>query len=70
MLDPSLPLFLNPLETLKKNFFFFFFFFFGCAGSSLLSRLSSLVATSGGYGLAVVLGLHTAVVPLVVEHGR
>ena len=24
MLDPSLPLFLNPLETLKKIFFFFF----------------------------------------------
>ena len=69
MSDPSLPLFLNPLETIKKNFFFFFFFF-GCAGSSLLSRLSSLVATSGGYGLAVVLRLHTAVVPLVVEHGR
>ena len=63
MSDPSLPLFLNPLETLKK-------FFFGCAGSSLLSRLSSLVATSGGYGLAVVLRLRTAMVPLIVEHGR
>ena len=42
-------------------------FCLGCAGSSLLRRLS-LVAKTRGYSLAVVRGLLTAAVSLVMEH--
>ena len=46
---------------------YLFLFTFGCAGSSLPRGLS-LVATSGGYSLAVARGLLIAVASLTEEH--
>ena len=45
-----------------------FSFFFGCAGSSLLHGLFSVVV-SGDYALVVTCGLLTAVASFVSEHG-
>ena len=47
--------------------YIYFFFSFGCAGSSLLLRLS-LDAVSEGYSLVAVHGPLIAVVSLAVEH--
>jgi len=44
------------LSLMVSFFFKFYLFVFGCAGSSLLHRIS-LVATNGGYSPVVVLGL-------------
>ena len=44
-------------------------FVYDCTGSSLLCTGFSLVAASGGYSLAVVLGLLMAVASLAAEHG-
>ena len=47
------------------SLFIYLLIIFGCAGSSLLLRLS-LVEASGGYSLLVVCGLLVAVASLVV----
>ena len=48
-----------------KSGFIYLLIIFGCAGSSLLLRLS-LVEASGGYSLLMVCGLLVALASLVV----
>ena len=62
------------VENLEKAWFFFriynfIYFVVGRAGSSLLHLDFSLVGASGGYALAVMLGLLAAVASPGVEHG-
>ena len=56
------------LSLVVSFFFKFHLVVFGCAGSSLLHRLS-LAATNEGYSPAVMYGLLTAVASLVAELG-
>ena len=54
-----------PVSFLFKNFYLFIF---GCAGSSMLLRLS-LVAECRGYSLVLLHGLLIVVASLVAERG-
>ena len=51
----------------SSTFYYYYLFIFGCAGSSLLRGLSSLVSVSRGYSLVMVCRLLLEVTALAVE---
>ena len=56
------------LPLLQLHFLYYYYLFiFGCAGSSFLRGLSSLVSASRGYSLVMVCRLLIEVTALAVE---